>query len=84
MLLGELLLALVYCDGDMAAKSSAIDKVRSKGYNDLELFSVLLAVLRHTGRRMMLASYIEEFLASLITQLENVKCWDESDKKAST
>ncbi len=57
--------------GRIPAKSLMIDKVRSNNFDDLELFSVFLAVLRGTGRHTALTSYIDEYLASLITQPQN-------------
>ncbi len=57
--------------------------MRSQNYDDLELMNLLLAVLRGTGRHTILTQYIEEYLASLITQPQKVMCWESSDFKVS-
>ena len=80
-LLSDLILASVYCDGDLAAKSYMIKRLKETNPSDTELFGILLGLLEGTGRHAALAGYIREYLASLTAQPSTLGCWDPSPPK---
>ena len=64
MLLSDLILASVYCDGDLAAKSYMIKRLKETNPSDTELFGILLGLLERADMRLWRATFANTWRAS--------------------
>ena len=74
-LLSDLILSMLFVDGDLAARSHMLSVLEKKP-TDLELCGILHGMLQGTGRHRSLHAYISEFLKAVVVNPEVAKCWN--------
>jgi hypothetical protein len=74
-LLTDLILSMLFVDGDLAARSHMLSLLEKKP-TDLELCGILHGMLQGTGRHQSLHAYISEFLKAVVVNPQVAKCWN--------